>query len=263
VSEEDAEKISEKMAKGEMTMDDFLSQLRTLRRMGSMKQLLGMLPGVGGMLKDADIDEGHLKKVESMIQSMTPRSVEAQDHQRPGAADRAGLGQRPARGGAAAQAVRGDQQDGQAHGGRERRGPASRRAKQMAQRGRMPGMGLPMMKTKGSTKSSRRARQAAQEEARRVHADPDVVPRAGGELRDVRVVALSVVPDTKVEVLGAVGHPDLGREVAVLARARHGRETHRERLLLGDAHPEEEHALRPVGDLEPDVMQRSVQRRGR
>ncbi|MBZ0171602.1 MAG: signal recognition particle protein, partial [Phycisphaerales bacterium] len=70
VSEEDAEKLSEKMAKGEMTMDDFLGQLRTLRRMGSMKQLLGMLPGVGSMLKDADVDEGHLKRVEAMIQSM-------------------------------------------------------------------------------------------------------------------------------------------------------------------------------------------------
>jgi signal recognition particle subunit SRP54 len=35
------------MAKGEMTMDDFLKQLRTLRRMGSMKSLLGLLPGVG------------------------------------------------------------------------------------------------------------------------------------------------------------------------------------------------------------------------
>ena len=72
VSEEEAAALEAKMAKGEMTMDDFLKQLRTLRRMGPMKQLLGLLPGLGPMLKDAQIDEGQLDRTEAMIQSMTP-----------------------------------------------------------------------------------------------------------------------------------------------------------------------------------------------
>lgn len=71
VSEEEAEAMAEKMAKGEFTMDDFLKQMRTLRRMGSMKSLLGMLPGVGSQLKDLDIDDKQLDRVEGMVNSMT------------------------------------------------------------------------------------------------------------------------------------------------------------------------------------------------
>lgn len=71
VSEEEAERLQEKMAKGEMNMDDFLKQLKTLRRMGPMKQLLGMLPGVGQALKNIEFDEKELDRVEAMIGSMT------------------------------------------------------------------------------------------------------------------------------------------------------------------------------------------------
>lgn len=70
VDEKEAEELQRKMAKGEMTMDDFLSQMKTLRRMGPLKQLLGLLPGVGGLLKDVNIDEGHLDRVEAIIHSM-------------------------------------------------------------------------------------------------------------------------------------------------------------------------------------------------
>lgn len=73
VSEEEAERMAEKMAKGAFTMDDFLDQLRSLRRMGPMKQLLGMLPGVGSMLKDVQIDDKQLDRIEGMVNSMTPR----------------------------------------------------------------------------------------------------------------------------------------------------------------------------------------------
>ncbi len=73
VSEAEAEAMQAKMAKGEMTMEDFLKQLRTLRRMGPMKQILGLLPGLGPMLKDANVDEGMFDKTEAMIQSMTPQ----------------------------------------------------------------------------------------------------------------------------------------------------------------------------------------------
>ena len=71
VSEEEAEQLANKMARGEMDMEDFLKQLRTLRRMGPMKQILGLLPGVGSALKDAEVDDGQLTRVEAMIQSMT------------------------------------------------------------------------------------------------------------------------------------------------------------------------------------------------
>lgn len=71
VSEEEAEKLQAKLAKGEMTMDDFLKQLKSLRRMGPMKQLLGLLPGVGSLMKDVNIDEKQLDRVEAMINSMT------------------------------------------------------------------------------------------------------------------------------------------------------------------------------------------------
>ncbi len=71
VSEEEAAAIEAKMAKGELTMDDFLKQMKMIRKMGSMKSLLGMLPGVGSAMKDIDIDEKQLDRTEAMIMSMT------------------------------------------------------------------------------------------------------------------------------------------------------------------------------------------------
>ncbi|QNN25006.1 signal recognition particle protein [Planctomycetales bacterium ZRK34] len=71
VSEEEALKLQEKMESGKMTMDDFLDQLRKIRKMGSMKALLGMLPGVGQQLKDLDMNDGELDRTEAMINSMT------------------------------------------------------------------------------------------------------------------------------------------------------------------------------------------------
>ncbi len=72
VSEEEAAALQEKMAAGKMTMDDFLNQLRSLRKMGSMKSLMGMLPGIGQQLKDLDLDERQINRTEAIIQSMTP-----------------------------------------------------------------------------------------------------------------------------------------------------------------------------------------------
>lgn len=71
VSQEDAERLSEKMARGEMTMEDFLAQLRTLRRMGPLKQLMGLIPGVGQMVKNIDVDESRLDRIEAIVCSMT------------------------------------------------------------------------------------------------------------------------------------------------------------------------------------------------
>jgi signal recognition particle subunit SRP54 len=73
VSQEEAEKLQEKLARGEMTMDDFVKQLRAIRRMGPLKQLLGLIPGVGSALKDAQIDDKQFDKVEAMINSMNKR----------------------------------------------------------------------------------------------------------------------------------------------------------------------------------------------
>ncbi len=71
VSQEDAERLSEKMARGEMSMDDFLKQLRTLRRMGPLKQLMGLIPGAGQMMKNIDVDESRLDRIEAIVCSMT------------------------------------------------------------------------------------------------------------------------------------------------------------------------------------------------
>lgn len=72
VSEEEALALQEKMARGKLTMDDFLKQLRTMRRMGSMKSLLGMLPGISNQLQDLDLDDKEIDRTEAIIQSMTP-----------------------------------------------------------------------------------------------------------------------------------------------------------------------------------------------
>jgi len=73
VSEEEAQRLSDRMAKGEFSLDDFLSQLKTIRRMGPLKQILGLLPGVGSALKGIDIDDTQLNRLEGMVNSMTRR----------------------------------------------------------------------------------------------------------------------------------------------------------------------------------------------
>lgn len=73
VSEEEAEALQAKMMEGKLTMEDFLKQLKAIRKMGSMKSLLGMLPGVGNQLKNIDLDDSQLNRTEAMIQSMTPQ----------------------------------------------------------------------------------------------------------------------------------------------------------------------------------------------
>ncbi len=71
VSAEEAMALQEKMAAGKMTMDDFLNQLRSVRKMGSMKSIMGMMPGIGKHLKDMDVDDSQIDQTEAIIQSMT------------------------------------------------------------------------------------------------------------------------------------------------------------------------------------------------
>ena len=71
MSQKDAEKLSRKFKENTFDMDDLLDQMKQIRRMGSMKSIIGMLPGVGDKLKDADIDESQLGRIEAIITSMT------------------------------------------------------------------------------------------------------------------------------------------------------------------------------------------------
>jgi signal recognition particle subunit SRP54 len=75
VDTEQALDLQEKMRRDQFTLEDFLGQMRQVRRMGPMGNLIGMLPGMGAMkgLKDADVDEGELDRVEAIILSMTPQ----------------------------------------------------------------------------------------------------------------------------------------------------------------------------------------------
>ena len=70
--EEEARKIQKKIAKNQFGFDDFLSQIQQVKKMGSMKDLIGMLPGAGKALKDVDIDDDAFKGIEAIIHSMTP-----------------------------------------------------------------------------------------------------------------------------------------------------------------------------------------------
>ncbi|WP_037319305.1 signal recognition particle protein [Salegentibacter sp. Hel_I_6] len=70
--EEEARKLQKKIAKNQFGFDDFLKQLQQIKKMGSMKDLMGMIPGAGKMLKDVDIDDDAFKGIEAIIHSMTP-----------------------------------------------------------------------------------------------------------------------------------------------------------------------------------------------
>ncbi|ANH61310.1 MULTISPECIES: signal recognition particle protein [Dokdonia] len=70
--EEEARKLQKKIAKNQFGFDDFLKQIQQVKKMGNMKDLMGMIPGAGKMLKDVDIDDDAFKHIEAIIHSMTP-----------------------------------------------------------------------------------------------------------------------------------------------------------------------------------------------
>ncbi len=70
--EEEARKIQKKIAKNKFGFDDFLKQIQQIKKMGSMKDLMGMLPGAGKALKGLDVDDDAFKHIEAIIHSMTP-----------------------------------------------------------------------------------------------------------------------------------------------------------------------------------------------
>ena len=73
---EEAKKIQKKIAKNTFSFNDFLSQLQQIKKMGNMKDLVGMIPGMGKAMKDVDIDDNAFKGIEAIIYAMTPAERE-------------------------------------------------------------------------------------------------------------------------------------------------------------------------------------------
>jgi signal recognition particle subunit SRP54 len=73
VEPDEQAELEERLRAGEFTFDDFLASYKMLRRMGPLKGVLSMIPGLGNQLKGLEVDERELARVEAMILSMTPR----------------------------------------------------------------------------------------------------------------------------------------------------------------------------------------------
>ena len=71
--EEEAKKLQRKLARNQFDFNDFLTQIQQIKKMGNIKDLMAMIPGVGKAVKDLDIDDNAFKGVEAIIQSMTPK----------------------------------------------------------------------------------------------------------------------------------------------------------------------------------------------
>ncbi len=67
----EAEKLQAKMAKGSLTLDDFLGQMKQMKKMGPMKEILKLMPGMGSQLKHMEVDDGEIGRMEAIIHSMT------------------------------------------------------------------------------------------------------------------------------------------------------------------------------------------------
>jgi signal recognition particle subunit SRP54 len=72
IEEDEAEKLADKVSKGGMDFNDMLSQFKMIRKMGSFESIMKLIPGMGNM-KNADVDEDQIKKIEAIINSMTPK----------------------------------------------------------------------------------------------------------------------------------------------------------------------------------------------
>jgi signal recognition particle subunit SRP54 len=70
-NEDETRRLNKKIYKNQFSFDDFLSQLQQIKKMGNMKDLLGMIPGVGKAIKGADIDDNSFKPIEAIIRAMT------------------------------------------------------------------------------------------------------------------------------------------------------------------------------------------------
>jgi len=71
--EDEAKRLNQKIRKNQFNFEDFLAQLQQIKKMGSIKDIVGMLPGMNKMMKDVDIDDNAFKPIEAIIHSMTPK----------------------------------------------------------------------------------------------------------------------------------------------------------------------------------------------
>ncbi len=74
--QEEARKLQKKIAKNQFNFNDFMSQIQQIKKMGNLKDLASMIPGVGKAIKNLDIDDDAFKEIEAIIQSMTPEERE-------------------------------------------------------------------------------------------------------------------------------------------------------------------------------------------
>ncbi|MCH5328863.1 MAG: signal recognition particle protein [Coprobacter sp.] len=72
-NEEEAKRLQRKIAKNQFDFNDFIAQIQQIKKMGNIKELAAMIPGVGKAIKDLDIDDNAFKSIEAIIQSMTPK----------------------------------------------------------------------------------------------------------------------------------------------------------------------------------------------
>ena len=77
--EEEAKRLEKKIRKNKFDFDDFMGQIQQIKKMGNIKDLAGMIPGVGKQIKDLDIDDNAFKGIEAIIQSMTPKERQNPD----------------------------------------------------------------------------------------------------------------------------------------------------------------------------------------
>ena len=77
--EEEAAVIQKKLLKDQFTFEDFLTQIQQIKKMGNLKDLVGMIPGIGKAMKDIDISDDAFKETESIIHSMTPQERKTPD----------------------------------------------------------------------------------------------------------------------------------------------------------------------------------------
>ena len=71
--EEEAKRLQKKIQKNQFDFNDFLGQIQQIKKMGNLKELASMIPGVGKAIKDIDIDDNAFKSIEAIIYSMTPQ----------------------------------------------------------------------------------------------------------------------------------------------------------------------------------------------
>jgi signal recognition particle subunit SRP54 len=76
---DEAEKMQKKLLKDQFTFEDFYAQIQQIKKMGNLKDLMGMIPGVGKAVKDIDISDDAFKGIEAIINSMTPAERKTPD----------------------------------------------------------------------------------------------------------------------------------------------------------------------------------------